>query len=568
MPSPNITSAEGPRRLRLAPAAKDGYNPAVRVPHLLPQICLLAVLAAARPFPAGAQVTYLPDDAEVIELRALYLAAGWAFPVAGFPVSRRTLAGFGERLLARVADPLLAEAIGGYLEGLDGRSERVEIALVNRFALEGYLRVGDRQESSFEREYLERARLWQLDMAWSVPDKAGVLIEAFLHREYLDDLPATNLPGHRPANPVALENDQLAKGLLWYSFGPLEVEFGRDRVHFGPLRSSLLPSERLPFMDMLRVTLPLGSLTMDLMISSLQNRQAVEDLDLTGSTDFAFHDNIIFANLHRFEYDFGRIRAAVSGLGIFVRQDNAFALADFFPVSSWHATQYRPFNLSLVFDLEAALFPGFRAMTQFGFDDISTLGIGVSDSAVPTIPAVIAGVEYLHSGRAATVRVYAEGGYTHYLWGNFDDESDAILARAIYRLFLDQGTRTLPLTSPYGPGAIWTLAEVSLEFRRGFSVLLRGELVFTNPAVDLIHTAYVRDPDAGALANKTGTLTLCSELAYSPWEWLSVYGRPRLRLAESFCGFELTLGAALTFDWRRPIGKNTASVAPAGAEHR
>ena len=128
-------------------------------------------------------------------------------------------------------------------------------------------------------------------------------------------------------------------------------------MHFGPLRTALLPSARLPFLDLLRLVLPVGRLTMDLTISSLQNREGIGDIDLTASIpDIDFETNIIFANLHRFEYDFGRVRAAVTGMGIFVRENNAFALGDFFPVSSWHAAQNRPFNLSLVFDWRPSCF--------------------------------------------------------------------------------------------------------------------------------------------------------------------------------------------------------------------
>ena len=131
-------------------------------------------------------------------------------------------------------------------------------------------------------------------------------------------------------------------------------------------------------------------------------------MDLSPNPNITFRTNIIFANLHRFEYDFGRVRAAVTGLGIFVRENNAFALADFFPVSSWHATQYRPFNLSLVFDLEAALFPGFRVMAQFGFDDVNASDLfGVGDAPIPTIPAAIVGCEYQRAPgprRAGAVR--------------------------------------------------------------------------------------------------------------------------------------------------------------------
>ena len=523
---------------------------------------LLAVLVGLlTSLPALSQTVYSSEAAEVRTLRGLYLQAGVAFPTGGFPVSTPTLVDFALRLAARVHDPALHVAIEDYLERLGCEPGEVELAIINRFALEGHLRGGEQGPPDVVREHLQRPRLWELSMAWSIPDRAAFLIEVITQREYLEDHPPSNLPTFGlSGNPVALENDQLGRGLLWYDFDPLELHFGRERVHFGPLRSSLLPSERLPYLDMLRLTLPLGSLTMDLMISSLQNRRAKSgypDLDLTG-TEFEFQKNTIFANLHRFEYHFGRMRAAVTGMGIFVRHKNAFALADFFPVASWHATQYRPFNLSLVFDLEAVLFPGFRVMGQLGFDDVSLESLGIGDAPIPTIPAVIAGLEYRRHLARATIHGYAEGGYTHYLWGNFDDESHAILARAIYRLRLDQNVYLLPLTSPYGPGAIWLLAEAGLELLNGLSTALQAELVFTNPDVDLISTDYPlhygTDPALGALANKTGSLALSAEVGYAPWDRLALYARPKVLLwQQAGAGFELTVGASAALDWRRGI---------------
>jgi hypothetical protein len=308
---------------------------------------------------------------------------------------------------------------------------------------------------------------------------------------------------------------------------------------------------------MLRLVLPVGRLTMDLTISSLQNRQGVGDLDLTiyGSEyNFDFRTNIIFANLHRFEYDFGRVRAAVTGLGIFVRENNAFALADFFPVSSWHATQYRPFNLSLVFDLDAALFPGFRAMAQFGFDDVNASDLfGVGDAPIPTIPAAIVGCEFQRRFSGGRLELYGELGYTHYLWGNFDDENNAILARAIYRLFLDQDTRLMPLTSPYGPGTIWSNLEAAWRWPRGLYTGLFAELLFRNPKVDLIHTPYAKDPALNALANKTGTLKLGLEARWRPWKWLELYGSPALKLQSGGPGLEVVLGGTAVTDWRKNL---------------
>jgi hypothetical protein len=502
-------------------------------------------------FRLAAQVTYAPRDEEVVRLQDLYLLARQAFPTAGYPLSQQTLADLAARL-ERLA-PDRAPELERYLRCLGYAPGAIQLGLRNRVALEGYARAGFTDPTDWEHEFLDRKPLWRLDMSMARSDRAAILIEAVLKRQYLDDLPVWNLPGSQEGNPVALENDQVARGLFWYDFGPLQLELGRDRVHFGTLRSSLLPSSRLPFLDMLRLTLPLGNLTMDLLVSSLQNRRAVDDVDLSANPNFEFGKNVILANLHRFEYDFGRVRAAVTGLSIFVREKNGFALADFFPVFSWHASQYRPFNLSLVFDLEAVLAPGLRLMAELGFDDINTSGIGVGDAAIPTIPAVIAGLEFLRPLRRAELRLYAEAGYTHYLWGNFDDESHAVLARAIYRLYLDDGTRTMPLTSPYGPGAIWAFAEAALCGRDGLSGSLCAELVFTNPHVDLLHTVYQTDSAAGALANKTGTLRLGVKVRYHPWKWLEVYTRPQVTLQPEGPGMEVVLGACADSDWRKPL---------------
>ncbi len=355
-------------------------------------LAILLLLAALTPLPA--QVTYVPDSPEVLALKSLYLQAGQAFPSAGFPLSEHSLAGFARRLAVLAEEPALRQEAEAYLLDLGYAEGVTELAFVNRVTLEGYARIGSYPSPGSLPEYLERAPLWKLGMSWARLDKAAFFIEPFLRREYASGLSYWNLPGSLEGNPVALENDQLGKGFVWYNAGPLEIELGRDQVHFGPLRTALLPSSRLPFLDLLRLVLPVGRLTMDLMISSLQNRQGVGDLAGLPA-EITFEQNIIFANLHRFEYDFGRVRAAVTGLGIFVRPNNAFALADFFPVTSWHATQYRPFNLSLVFDLEAALFPGFRVMAQFGFDDVNAADLfGVGDAPIPTIPGAIAGFEY------------------------------------------------------------------------------------------------------------------------------------------------------------------------------
>jgi hypothetical protein len=519
----------------------------------------LAIVLLLAAFPLGAQVNYVPESPEVLALKSLYLQAGRAFPAAGFPLSEHSLAAYARSWGRRAEDPTVRRQAEAYLRDLGYTAGVTELAFVNRVTGEAYSRFGTPDSPDWTHEFLERTPLWKLDMSWARLDKAAFFIEAYLRRQHLDELPYWNLPDSEEGNPIALENDQLGKGFLWYNAGPLQLELGRDQVHFGPLRSALLPSSRLPFLDMLRLVLPVGNLTMDLMISSLQNRKAEPEDVVSTNPEINFRTNIIFANLHRFEYDFGRVRAAVTGLGIFVRENNAFALADFFPVSSWHATQYRPFNLSLVFDLEAALFPGFRLMTQFGFDDVNATDLfGVGDADIPTIPAIIAGFEYQRRLPLGELELYGELGYTHYLWGNFDDESDAVLARAIYRLHMDKKTRLMPLTSPYGPGAIWTCLEAAWRWRRGLYTGLFAEVVFKNPEVDLVKTDYVKEPSAGALANKTGTLKLGLEARYRPWKWLELYTRPVLSVEPGNPWMEIVLGGTVISDWRRNIQGSTA----------
>ncbi len=533
--------------------------------------------AAALP----AQVTFTPGSPPVVELRRLYSLAGLAFPVAGFPVSEQSLAGYAAALAERSADPRIDAGVERYLADLGYRPGRIDIAIRNRFSLEGYLRAGafpvDYLQSGtpwvnldFRHEYLEREPLWQLTMTWSRADRAAVGIQGFLHREYLQDTPSWNLPASLPDNPVALENDHVAKGYFWYNFDPLQLEFGRDAVHFGPLRSSLLPSEKLPYLDMLRLTLPIGGLTMDWMVSSPQSAQKADgEPDPDPADDFVFGRNLILANLHRFEYDFGRLRAAVSGFSLFVRPDNYFVLADFFPVFSWHSMRLKPFNLSLVFDLEAALLPGLRVMAQLGFDDISTLGIGVSDSSLPTIWAAIAGAEYVRPLGPAGLTLYAEGGYTHYLWGSYHGVDEPgrpwRMARAIYRLKLDQTVVALPLTSPYGPGAAWAYAEAALDNPRGTGARLFGELVFRKPGVDLLSTPYAGNP-ALAGAAMEGTLAAGGELRWRGGKWLEVYARPTWFYRAGGGRLELALGATADLDWRRPLPARAASEGSAAGD--
>jgi len=195
------------------------------------------------------------------------------------------------------------------------------------------------------------------------PGQGAFFIEAFLHRQYFGDLPYWNLPAFREGNPVALEKRPAGQGLAVVQRRSARGGAGRDQVHFGPLRSALLPSSRLPFLDMLRLTLPVGRLTMDLMISSLQNRRGDRRPGPFGQPDIQFRTNIIFANLHRFEYDFGRLRAAVTGLGHLRAEEQRLRAGRLLPglQLARHAVP--------AFQPEPGLRPGRRPVPRFPGDD-------------------------------------------------------------------------------------------------------------------------------------------------------------------------------------------------------
>ena len=94
--------------------------------------------------------------------------------------------------------------------------------------------------------------------------------------------------------------------------------------------------------------------------------------------------------------------------------------------------------------------------------------------------------------------LYLEAGYTQYLWGNFTATGQGGLtarhARALryrYLLGTNGDAGLIPLTSPYGPGALWFRLLAGQELgllglRLGTDILLLGK----NTAANLIVTPY------------------------------------------------------------------------------
>ena len=321
-------------------------------------------------------------------------------------------------------------------------------------------------------------------MSYQTGLSLAVFIQATLQREYQLDflLPNTtsNLPSPLPGNPVALENNDVMAGYLLYSPGPFEIVFGRQRFSLGPSPlTSLVVSRSVPYLDALNVGVDLGRLRMTLLVSTLENRYARDDNSGLVASPYGFSDTVILHNIHYFEYDFGFLRAGIGAQVIIIRPANAFQIADFFPVFSWHNADIVPNNLTLTIDVSAVPVPGLEVYAQFGFDDINASFVSV-DGTIPTITAGLIGAAWRQRWPHSSLDAVLEAGYTHYLWGSFDDS--AYLARAIYRVHVDGTNEWIPLNSPFGPGTIWVLARASLATPWNLDVVARAALPRPQPA--------------------------------------------------------------------------------------
>lgn len=291
---------------------------------------------------------------------------------------------------------------------------------------------------------------------WTVHGETKGRWGFLLHADFYDKTPgwhATTLLWPNSTSAVPLESHFLTKSLLWYDFHPLQIEIGRDRVHIGPLDHSLILSDAVPFLDMIRGTISGGPWTLDWLIATPETRTE------GGGTDV---QTTVLYNSHRLEYRADTWSWAVSENYIVHRDAGGpFVLADVMPVGITHQLDINPNNNCLLFDGQWVPASGFRVMGQFGFDDIDGRTIGLPDNPVPTIWAFLFGTEWQGNYADGTVRIYGEVGMTHYLWGNFGDPA----ARADYLIVQDGRTESMPLTSPYGPGTAWI--NLSTKWARG-----------------------------------------------------------------------------------------------------
>ncbi|HET7838611.1 MAG TPA: hypothetical protein VFL04_02540, partial [Rectinemataceae bacterium] len=313
---------------------------------------------------------------------------------------------------------------------------------------------------------------------------------------------------------MAEEQDFLTRGVLSWTSPHLDLAIGRDRVGYGDdVRGSIMPGSSLPYLDAIKGELRLGPARLDWMVANIESKQSWEarafgsDYDVepnlgvappTSLFGFETSDTptAIYEMFHRISWDFGALRFELAENYIVARPSNRLVVTDLLPLSVWHNANEVPNNDTLYINATWKPSEDLKLAFQGGFDDINGEILGIPDSG-NTIPAAVLGLTWAKDTGAGEFGLYTELGYTHYLWGSFSAHGqigikyDDPLARAIYRLDLDNGAGLIPLTSPYGPGALWFLASGGLELggsglRLGTELLVLGK----NTEANLIATPY------------------------------------------------------------------------------
>lgn len=299
-----------------------------------------------------------------------------------------------------------------------------------------------------------------------------------------------NVPWGPPGNRVAFENNSISEGYLGFAGRVGWVRFGRQPVSLGPSRlSNLQVSQTVPFLDAIAYGVSLGRWSLTQAIATLENRAGIDDLSIPfARTGYDFGISTILLSTRRFHWSAPRVRLGIGAQAILTRDYNAFQLGDVLPVFSVHNAEPGKNNLFITFDGEVDLSDALSAYAIVGLDDINAGVAGVTDDAIPTIWAAIAGVRFDPARDPRALTLDAEIGYTHELWGSFEDTHP--LSRSLYRLRADGGFLVMPLTSPYGPAKTWLRAVASVPILDSLTIAPDLLVLAGDPAIDLVSLEY------------------------------------------------------------------------------
>ncbi len=377
-----------------------------------------------------------------------------------------------------------------------------------------------------------------------------------------DNLPVMGVEG----DPLRFENFFISKAAVYYESHGFNIHFGREKPDYnGILPGGLLPGTRLLYLDAVKASGQIGRMKIDWLVATIPALESWDGQDVDpnagtlplGSTYYGFeaepfstnpNPTTIVEGMNRLSWDLGRLSLGVTDHAMMAKRNNRFYITDFIPVISRHQASVSQTNNSMVFDIGWEPLDGLRFAVQAGFDDINANFLSVGDTGSPTVDAYVAGLDYASATSIGDLRIRAETGYTHWLWGNYDgaeiwpNDQNPFL-RFQYRYLSDSGGLLLPLTSPYGPGAIWASlsgslkpSELGLELGADFLYLSK------NDEANLIDTeALDNTTTAGAHRTQFVSLALPLRLRAGFWE---IAIEPEFCLLDGDFWFELSIGSA------------------------
>ncbi len=484
-------------------------------------MALFAALAGFVLAPLGAQ-EYDSGSAEVGALNAAYLRAGLILPWTSYPLSRSRLRDLGQEL----------EAAGGAVPRMAAfEAESAPWAASSFIDIEYDLSASGQTslvQASAPRDGIDLQRAWLSKPSFARLGArfsgGGADVEGELDIKQAWDgstwFSGDNNPfGRKITADIGFDSHILKRGLLGWESGAIRAWIGRDAINIGPAGfSSLYPSAALPYFDAARMQTHIGPFNFDWVIASFLPNKNWEGSDVdtvsyngtswggawwdadnaiaTASSGAAGSTKIVYV-LHRFSYESGRVSAGVAEEQMYARNTLPSEVYNYLPFGLFHDIDTYPDNVTFVVDFGLAITRGLGLRLTAGLDDLNSDIFGVPDSPVPTIPALIGGLDFAFDALGLSFEGVAEGGYTHYLWGNFDANANqsgnwagngSFLARMIARY---AGGTILPLTSPYGPGSTWARTSIRvIGLPGGVVVKPRALVLWKNPAVNLITTPY------------------------------------------------------------------------------
>lgn len=330
---------------------------------------------------------------------------------------------------------------------------------------------------------------WVLDMELKTEAGLHVAVVSEWVSEY-DRLDQFSIPWGDPGNRIASENNTFTTSFLAFPTFFGRMSLGRQHVSFGPSNlSNLLVAQDVPFLDSIVLEIPMGRWTAHQAIATLENRRAVGDLQVDfARAGYNYGITLIVLSSRRFVWAGDTIDLGIGTQVVLSRPYNAYQLGDVLPIYSPHNSDVGVTNTSLALDAKLTRWPAAEPYLIVGVDDINGNVLGISDTEIPTMWGVVAGVTGTLPLGQGSLQYDTEFVGTHYLWGSYIDSW--ALSKSIYRLHTDGGNLILPLSSPYGPGRLSWTTRLMLDLTRTLSGELHLLLLAGDPSVDLVSTPY------------------------------------------------------------------------------